>query len=108
MNRVLACRDFSLASVIKQPILIVFSLLTLYIHASAQVYCDASLVRNTHNPLSYRDRGGRCEGLYVKQVASTTLLIVSLTESFEQYNPALDKPLQMEWDKTPGKSGVRL
>jgi hypothetical protein len=93
---------------LKQPGLILFSLFTFYTSVSAQVYCDSSLISNTRSPLGYHDRGGRCEGLYVKQVASTTLLVVSLTESFEQYDPALGKPLQMDWGRTPGNGGTRI
>lgn len=75
---------------------------------SAQDYCDSSLIKNTESPLGYRNRGNRCEGLYVKEVGSTTLLITSFTESFEQYNIRSAKPLQIEWDKPPGNSPIRL
>jgi hypothetical protein len=77
-------------------------------NVSAQEYCDPALIGNTGNPLGYRDRGGRCEGLYVKQVASTTLLVASLTQSVEQFNPEQAKPLLVEWDKTPGNGTIRL
>jgi hypothetical protein len=74
----------------------------------AQDYCDPSLVKNTDSPLGYKNRGDRCEGLYIKEVSSTTLLIASLTESFEQYDISSPKPLQIEWARPPGNGPVRL
>ncbi|MHA4808846.1 hypothetical protein ACX0G9_12100 [Flavitalea flava] len=77
-------------------------------HLSAQVPCDSSLLKNTGSPLSYSNRGDRCEGLYIKEVGSSTLQIVSLTEFFEQYNNGSGKALQMEWDRPPGNGVTRL
>jgi hypothetical protein len=75
---------------------------------SAQVHCDPSLLRNTDSPLGYKNRGDRCEGLYIEQVGGTTLLIVSLIETFEQYDIASGKALQINWDKPPGNNNVHL
>lgn len=98
----------------KRPLIILIYLINLHIgegfiaKLSAQDYCDSSLIKNTESPLGYRNRGNRCEGLYIKEVGSTTLLITSLTESFEQYNISSAKPLQIEWDIPPGNGPIRL
>jgi hypothetical protein len=75
---------------------------------SAQVHCDSSLILNTDNPLGYNNRGDRCEGIYIKEVGSTTLSIVSLTGFFEQYNIKSGKPIHIEWDKPPDDSIVHI
>jgi len=80
----------------------------LFSRLSAQDNCDPSLLKNTASPLGYKDRGGRCEGLYVNQVGATTLLVVSLTESFEPYNLHSDSALQIGWDPPPGKGMLRI
>lgn len=97
-----------------RPLLILIYLINLHIgeefiaKRSTQDYCDPSLIKNTDSPLSYRNRGDRCEGLYIKEVGSTTLLVTSLTESFERYNISSAKPLQVEWDRPPGNDPVRI
>jgi hypothetical protein len=45
-------------------------------------------------------------GLYIKQVASTTLLIASFTESFEDFDPKAGKALRIEWAKVPGNPTI--
>ena len=69
--------------------------------------CDSSLTQ-VNTPLGYRDRGDRCEGMYVKEVSSTTLYVASLTEVFEEYDIKSAEPLHVEWDRLPGNSSVRL
>jgi hypothetical protein len=73
-----------------------------------QSYCDPSLAQLKDTPLGYRERGDRCEGLYIREVSSTTLLIASFTESYQEYNPSSGKPLQLEWDSVPGSRSVHL
>lgn len=75
---------------------------------SAQGNCDPSLTKLSSGPLGYRDRGDRCEGVYIKEVGSTTLQVGSFTEFFEAYNLKSGKPLIIEWDKPPAASRVRL
>jgi hypothetical protein len=94
---------------------LVFSLVVLLgsvrppnLSAGGQSHCDASLTQLTNNPLGYRDRGDRCEGIYVEQVGSTTLLVASLTESFEEYKTGSGKALDIEWDKPPADGNVRV
>lgn len=60
-------------------------------------HCDADLGRPTTNPSGYRLRGDRCEGIYVQDVASTTLRLVSFTASFENFDPASEEHLRLEW-----------
>ena len=47
--------------------------------------CDPSLPQ-VNTPLGYRDRGDRCEGVYIKEVSSTTLTVRSFTDGFESYD----------------------
>jgi hypothetical protein len=76
--------------------------------AGGQRHCDESLTQLTNHPLGYRDRGDRCEGIYIGKIASTTLLVASLTESFEEYKTASDKPLDIDWDKPPGNGNENV
>ncbi len=74
----------------------------------SQERCDPSLRQIPDNPLSYHDRNDRCEGIYVQQLGSTTLQVVSFTRSFEAYDLTSKKPLQISWNKFPGKNIIRL
>jgi hypothetical protein len=69
--------------------------------------CDPSLPQ-VNTPLGYHDRGDRCEGVYVKEVSSTTLTVRSLTDGFESYDLKSAEPLVVEWARPPGKANVRL
>jgi len=60
--------------------------------------CDPQLIQPPGNPLGYRLRGDRCEGIYVQQVGGTPLTVVSWTESFEDYDLSSRQPLTLEWD----------
>lgn len=70
-------------------------------------HCDAQLDASVDHPFGYRIRGDRCEGIYVRNVASATLRVVSLTERFEDYDLQSSKQLLVEWT-TSGDSPVRL
>ncbi|MEO6330206.1 MAG: hypothetical protein ABIO55_14835 [Ginsengibacter sp.] len=74
----------------------------------AQTNCDTSLTKLSAGPLGYKDRGDRCEGIYIKEVGSTTLQVVSLTEYFGQYNLKSGKPLTITWNNPPGNNYVSL
>ena len=92
----------------------VLSLLTLnltsgfIVTCKAQSNCDSSLVKLSTGPSGYRERGDRCEGIYIKEVGSTTLQIASFTESFVQYDLNSGKPLIIKWDAPPNNSSVSL
>lgn len=73
-----------------------------------ETYCDPSLSQVTDNPYGYRMRGDRCEGIYIKEVSNTILLIASLTKSFENYDLNSAKALLVESKKAPGDGGFRL
>jgi hypothetical protein len=60
--------------------------------------CDPDLNQTLGDPNGYRLRLDRCEGIYTKDVAgNSALVIVSLTKYFGQYNPAIGKDLIVAW-----------
>ncbi len=76
--------------------------------ASSQIQsCDPYLEQPEGDPYGYRLRDDRCEGVYVKQVGSTALVVASLTESFEKYDLNSTKDLVLQW-KAPGSEAVKL
>jgi hypothetical protein len=73
-------------------------------------HCDPALRGPNNDPYGYRPRGiqgDRCEGIYIREVASTPLLVASLTEWFEDFDPAAGGDLLMEWT-APGNAGIHL
>jgi hypothetical protein len=70
-------------------------------------HCDEDLNPATTNPLGYRLRGDRCEGVYIQDVAATALKLVSFTESYEEFDAALNKPLLLDWTP-PANAPVHL
>jgi hypothetical protein len=60
-------------------------------------HCDQDLNPAATNPLAYRLRGDRCEGVYIQDVGATTLRLVSFTESYEEFDASLASPLLLEW-----------
>lgn len=74
----------------------------------AQNPCDSALPLVVKNALGYRSRGDRCEGLYIKQVGSTTLHVASFTENFEDYDINSGRDLLIEWDKPPDNKTIHL
>src|SRR5207245_3818856 len=73
----------------------------------AQDPCDRGLETLARGPHGYALRGDRCEGIYVQQVAGTTLILASLTQSFEDYDLTSGDDLIIEWT-TRGPATVRL
>jgi hypothetical protein len=55
----------------------------------------------------YQARGDRCEGVYARQVAGTTMFLSSFTQTFEKYDLTSDDPLVIRWFARPD-SGVQL
>lgn len=89
--------------------LLVLSLFMGYaIQLSAQSSCDSSLQQVANNPLSYHTIDNRCEGVFIQPVGSTSLQVVSFTESFEEYDLNSAQPLEVSWGDPPGDSAVRL
>lgn len=69
--------------------------------------CDSGLVQLAAPVNGYQARGDRCEGVYARQVAGTTMFLSSFTETFEQYDIDSDDPLVIHWDARTD-SGVQL
>lgn len=59
--------------------------------------CDPSLRGPPGHPYPYRNRGDRCEGVYARPVASTTLSVVSLTAAFDDYKLESPASLATKW-----------
>lgn len=70
-------------------------------------HCDPLLLSDSQNPLSYRERDGRCEGLYVEQVAGTSIVLASLTAQFPDFNPSRVEALSVSWP-TIDAASIRL
>ena len=69
-----------------------------------RVECDSLPVRVT-DPLHFRQRGDRCEGVYGRNVAGSSVLqIVSLVEHAERFDDTSSAPLRIEW--TPPDGGA--
>lgn len=74
---------------------------------SAKLPCDSNLLQLAAPVNGYRPRGDRCEGVYARQVAGTTLFLSSFTETFEKYDLDADDPLIIRW-AAPADSGIQL
>ncbi len=76
------------------------------LHCAQQSPCDPNLSQLGQNPEGYRLRGDRCEGIYVQPVSgSTTLLVASFTEFFEEFDPRDN--LSVEWS-SPTETPIHL
>jgi hypothetical protein len=79
------------------PLFLVFQLGQSSPVSAAENLCDPNLPRPSGDPLGYQLRDDRCEGRYIQEVASTVLITVSLTESFEDYDLNSNEDLIVEW-----------
>jgi len=76
--------------------------------SAQQSPCDPNLTQPGQNPHGYRLRGDRCEGIYIQPVSgSTTLLVASLTEFFEDFDPSSLGKLSVEWS-SPAETPIHL
>jgi hypothetical protein len=67
--------------------------------------CDSLVKTRATDPLRYRQRGDRCEGVYGKEVGgSSNLLVASLVESFEAIDDTSALPLRVEWTPPDGEA----
>ena len=73
----------------------------------AQSSCDPALPGIKAGGLGYRDRGDRCEGLYINPVSNTTLFVASFTEQFENFDNTGNTVL-IEWDQPPANKEIQL
>ena len=69
--------------------------------------CDSSLLQLAAPVNGYQPRGDRCEGVYARQVAGTTMFLSSFTATFEKYDLNADDPLIIHWSAQPD-SGIQL
>ena len=68
-----------------------------------RVECDSLPVR-VSDPLHYRQRGDRCEGLYGQDVSgSSELQLVSLVEHVERIDDTASAPVRIEWTAPEGE-----
>jgi hypothetical protein len=74
---------------------------------TATLPCDSNLLHLAAPVNGYQPRGDRCEGVYARQVAGTTLFLSSFTETFEKYDLNADDPLIIQWS-APADSGIQL
>lgn len=74
--------------------------------AAEPEHCDPGLDRIS-SPLGYRLHEDRCEGLYVQEVGSADLVVLSFTEVFEDFDAEAGGDLRVEWE-VPGEEPVRL
>src|SRR5215204_7591254 len=74
---------------------------------AAQVICDPALPGIKEGALGYRDRGDRCEGLYINPVSNTTLFVASFTEQFENFDNTANT-LLIEWDNLTANKDIYL
>jgi hypothetical protein len=66
--------------------------------------CDSLLKTQSSDPLRYRQRGDRCEGVYGQNVAgSSTLRVASLVESLEAFDDTSSLPVRVEWTAPAGE-----
>lgn len=72
--------------------------------AVARFDCDSLVATQSSDPLRYRQRGDRCEGVYGQNVAgSSTLRVASLVESLEAFDDTSSLPLRVEWSAPAGE-----
>lgn len=84
--------------VLRSALLTILCALLLPVAAPAQpAACDAQLRAPTDHPYGYRLRNDRCEGVYVQEVGLATLLVASLTETYEDFDPRSGAGLRLSW-----------
>jgi hypothetical protein len=73
--------------------------------SAIRLECDSAVATKASDPLRYRQRGNRCEGVYGQNVAgSSTLRVASLVESFETFDDSSSLPLRVEWTPPQGEA----
>jgi len=71
--------------------------------------CDPHLLQPASDPNGYRLRGDRCEGIYIREVAgSSAVLLVSLTRSVLDYDLKSGGDLAIDWRAPSNQQPVRL
>src|ERR1700757_4306296 len=71
--------------------------------------CDPHLPQPTGDPNGYRLRGDRCEGIYIREVAgSSAVLLVSLTRSAPDYDLKSGRDLALDWQTPSSQQPIHL
>lgn len=98
----------SIPAVVASATLSMFVCTHLVAQRGASPHCDPLVdVQNT-GPGTYKERGDRCEGVYVQKVSGGTgLRIASLTDAFPNFKFAAGDSLHLAWNPD-GQSAVRL
>ncbi|HYH98541.1 hypothetical protein [Hyalangium sp.] len=65
--------------------------------------CDSSLEADLRNEYGYRQRGDRCEGLYVRSVSGSGLVLLSLTAGIADYDDSDSDSLFIRWPQLPAE-----
>src|SRR5215212_8290134 len=71
----------------------------------APIECDSLVRTRVSDPLRYRQRGDRCEGVYGENVSGSSVLrVASLVESVETFDDSSSLPLRIEWTPPRGEA----
>lgn len=89
------------------PIVLQLLLLLPGSSAAQDSYCDRGLVDRARGNAGYAQRGDRCEGLYVQEVAGTALFLASFVERFDDFDARSGDPLVVGWT-APDAAPVRI
>ncbi|HSG39216.1 MAG TPA: hypothetical protein VLE27_06230 [Thermoanaerobaculia bacterium] len=73
----------------------------LAVPAGGGSHCDPALVSESKNPMSYRLRGNRCEGIYAQEVSSVSLDIRSLVKTPGLFDPSREPAVVLKWKAPP-------
>lgn len=78
------------------------------LHAAAgPELCDPTLRQSHDSAYAYQQRNDRCEGIYVREVSSTALIIASLTDTLQNYDLNSNTDLEVSWE-SPTNADVRV
>lgn len=76
--------------------------------AHAADFCDPLLPRLADNPHSYRMRGSRCEGVFVREVSGDELRLASFTRWFADFDATDGRALTLRWRAPRGDGRLQL
>jgi hypothetical protein len=70
--------------------------------------CDPGLLGSDRSPIAYQLQGDRCEGIFKLEVNSELVRLVSLVESFEEFDTSQPENLAVEWSPPPLPGALRM
>ena len=78
--------------------ILILAITPAWVHAQARSdVCDDDLEQLARGPHGYRQRDGRCEGVFAQPVGGTPLFVVSLTQYFEYGEIGPGDSLIVDW-----------